>query len=370
MDLIDRLMELSSRVAKITDQCLTEEAAKNALVLPFINALGYNVFDPLEVIPEFTADVGIKKGEKVDYAIMRDGKPILLFECKGSRADLRKEHASQLYRYFSVTEARFGILTNGVAYMVYSDLDSPNKMDDRPFLEFSILEVDQEIADQLRKFTKDKFNVDDILITASDLKYTKGIQRVLTEEWVNPSEEFVRLFAGRVYQGRLTQTTKEQFTEIVRRAFHQFVNAKLNERLKSALTATPLPSPTTVVTTTPEEVSTDDSLDVPKVVTTDEELEAFYVVKAIVREVISAERIFMRDTQSYCGVLIDDNNRKPLCRLFFNTAQRYIGLIDAEKNVSRHAITGLNDIYSFADQLKATAKLYVRDESVESPPGN
>jgi len=69
--------------------------------MPFINVLGYDVFDPTEVVPEFTADIGTKKGEKVDYAIMKDGKPIILFECKWSGADLNKEHASQLHRYFS-----------------------------------------------------------------------------------------------------------------------------------------------------------------------------------------------------------------------------------------------------------------------------
>jgi hypothetical protein len=116
MDLIDQLRALATRVAAAKDMIQTEEATKNAMIMPFIQLLGYNVFDPMEVTPELVADVGTKKGEKVDYAVLRDGKPIMLFECKKSGADLHINHASQLFRYFHVTEARFGVLTNGLAY--------------------------------------------------------------------------------------------------------------------------------------------------------------------------------------------------------------------------------------------------------------
>ncbi len=142
MDLIDRLRELSTRMTKIVDHLQTEEATKHALVMPFISALGYNVFDPTEVIPEFTADVGTKKGEKVDYVIMREGKPVILIEAKTATCNLDTAHCSQLYRYFSVTDARFGVLTNGIHYRFFSDLESPNKMDARPFLE-----VDMRVTD-------------------------------------------------------------------------------------------------------------------------------------------------------------------------------------------------------------------------------
>ncbi|NLE38033.1 MAG: restriction endonuclease, partial [Pirellulaceae bacterium] len=343
MDLIDRLKELSSHAHKIVDQLETEEAAKNALVMPLINALGYNVFDPTEVVPEFTADVGIKRGEKVDYAIMREAAPVILFECKGVRADLDKEHASQLYRYFSVTEARFGILTNGIVYRVFSDLDSPNKMDSRPFLEFSLLDITEEVAEQLKKFAKELFNVDNILATASDLKYTKGIKRTLLEEWANPCEEFVRLFASRVYPGRMTQAAKEQFTGIVKRAFHGFVNDRINERLKSALSGE-----METKTTSEQPQPPEDGLSKPGddgIVTTEDELEGFYIVKSIVREVVDVHRVFMRDTKSYCGILLDDNNRKPICRLHFNSAQKAIALFDANKTVIQHKINDVNDIY-------------------------
>lgn len=94
-------------------------------------------------------------------------------------------------------------------------------------------------------------------------------------------------------------------------------------------------------------------------ITTEDELEGFYIVKSVVREVIDAKRVFMRDTQSYCGVLIDDNNRKPVCRLFFNSSRKYLGTFAAEKKITRHPIENVNDIYGFAEQLKQTVNQYV-----------
>jgi len=233
MDFADRLRELVVRLPSQLEHLQTEEATKNALVMPFIAALGYDVFNPLEVVPEYTADVGIKKGEKVDYVIMRDGRPSILVECKTAGTNLDQAHASQLYRYFSVTDARFGVLTDGVEYRFFSDLESPNKMDERPFFEASLTQLaDRQIA-ELKKFTKDAFDLDNILSTASDLKYTKGIKRALAEEWVNPSEDFVRLFAGKVYSGRMTKSAREQFSLITKRAFQEFVSDRVSERLKS-----------------------------------------------------------------------------------------------------------------------------------------
>ncbi len=222
MDLIDVLDRLASRLEQHTEHLKTEEATKHTLVMPIINALGYNVFDPLEVIPEFTADVGTKKGEKVDYAIVMDHNPMILIECKMYGSKLSLNHASQLYRYFSVTEARFAVLTNGVQYWFYTDLQSPNKMDDKPFFEFDLRDYDEKSVGELRKFSKANFNLDNILSNASELKYAKQIEKLLAQELESPSEEFVKLFTGRVYLGRFTAAVQEQFRDLVRNAFRQF----------------------------------------------------------------------------------------------------------------------------------------------------
>jgi len=235
MDFIDAIRELSARIPKQLPHIHTEEATKNAFVMPFINVLGYNVFDPTEVTPELNADVGVKKGEKVDYAILKDGKPIMLFECKWHGADLAKEHASQLYRYFSVTEARFGVLTNGIVYWFYTDLDAPNKMDAKPFFQFNLLDVREQDVEELKKFTKATFDLNGVLSTATELKYTREIKRVMGDQMVAPSDAFVKFFISEVNPGKLSSTAREQFTHATHRALTSFVNDQINQRLKSAL---------------------------------------------------------------------------------------------------------------------------------------
>ncbi|MEW5985125.1 MAG: type I restriction endonuclease [Chloroflexota bacterium] len=357
MDFIDRIRELSVRIPKQLDHIQTEEATKHALVMPFISALGYNPFDPTEVTPELNADVGTKKGEKVDYAILKDGKPIVLFECKWHGTDLSKVGASQLYRYFSVTEARFGVLTNGILYWFYTDLEAPNKMDAKPFFEFNMLDVREQDVEELKKFTKSAFDLTGILTTASELKYTREMKRILVEQMQDPSVEFVRFFASQVYSGKFTQTIREQFAQITRRALKQFINDQINERLKSALVAE---SPRTEVVSEKAEAEPSQPVAAePTIVTTDEEREAFYIIKAILREVVDPKRIAMRDVQSYCGILLDDNNRKPICRLRFYANQKFIGLFDNEaRTETRVPIAETDEIYKYADRLIATVALY------------
>jgi len=361
MDLIDRLRDLSTRLPTISDKLNTEEATKNALIMPFINALSYNVFDPTEVVPEFVADVGTKRGEKVDYAIIRNGKPIILFECKKAGADLEVEQASQLYRYFSVTDARFGVLTDGIIYKFYSDLESPNRMDTLPFFEFDIRAISDDSIKQLKRFSKETFDLDGILSTATDLKFTKAIRRLLSEEWVNPSDDLVRLFARRVYSGLMTKGVRDQFALITKKAMHEFVSERVNQRLKNAMQ-----SDASDESEPPEQANDDDNdaVDIDSnardgVITTEDEIDGFYVVKSILREVINPNRIFMRDTQSYCGILLDDNNRKPICRLMFNSSSRkFIAVFDRDRNATRQPINDVNEIYQFADQLKETVLIY------------
>jgi len=235
MNLTDEIKTLASKIAKQRKLIKTEEATKTAFIMPFINALGYNVFDPQEVMPEFTADIGTKKGEKVDYAIIKDGKPIILFECKWLGVDLDQEHKSQLYRYFSVTQARFAVLTNGILYRFYTDIDEPNKMDSKPFMELNMLEIQESTLDDLKRFTRASFDIDKNLTAATELKYTSGIKRILSEQLNQPSEEFVRFFASQVYSGKLTKAVKQQFNDLVKKALQQFLSDRINERLKSAL---------------------------------------------------------------------------------------------------------------------------------------
>lgn len=363
MDFIDQLRALSSRIANTKDLIQTEEATKNAMIMPFIQALGYNVFDPLEVTPELVADVGLKKGEKVDYAILRDGKPIVLFECKKCGGDLNISHAGQLLRYFHVTEARFGVLTNGLIYRFFTDLDQPNVMDQKPFLEFNILDFKEQDVEELKKFAKSAFDVDSILTTANDLKYTRAIQNLLAEWLNNPSEDLVRLVSADLLGGkRFTPAVKEQFTQITKRAFQQLIGDRINDRLRVAMTpesaAVSIASPTA-----PDAVSSavqgEELSESPVVETTEQEIEGFHIIRSILRDVVPSKRVFMRDAQSYCAILFDDNNRKPICRLRFNNPERLVlGLMNG-KDEEKVVLADLDTLYDYADKLRATVSSYL-----------
>ena len=313
--------------------------------MPFISALGYDVFNPFEVIPEFTADTGTKKGEKVDYAIKKDDEIIMLIECKSSGTDLHKNHKSQLFRYFSVTNARFAILTNGINYEFYSDIDKPNKMDSEPFFEFNILEFEDFQLEEMKKFTKSAFSLEDILNTASTLKYTGQIKQILEKELNDPSPEFVLYFTDKIYDGRKTQRVIEQFTKIVRNARKQFVEERITERFKEA---SKLGEPAE---------SIDTSIETTDIETTQDEIDAYNIVKAILCEKVDVERVAIRDAKSYCSVFLDDNNRKPICRFYFDGKQKYI-TVTVNNQEERININSVSEIYKHSDKIKQMIALY------------
>lgn len=360
MEFNEKLYALSAKIKQQLDAIVTEEATKNAFVMPFIhNVLGYDVFDPTEVTPEFVCDVGTKKGEKIDYAIHKDNEVQILIECKKIGEPLSLNHASQLFRYFHVTNARISILTNGQVYKFFTDLDAPNKMDEKPFLEIDLLDIDDNLVPELIKLTKVSFDLESIINAAGELKYVSQIKKVLHSQLNNPEDDFVKFFASRVYDGILTQKVRESFSNLTKKAASQYINDQVNERLKSAITGVSTARPGLEVEGKEAESEAELPRDENDITTTEDEIEGYHIVRAITRTVIDANRITHRDTKSYFGILIDDNNRKPLCRLHFNRTQKYIGLFDIEKNETRHPIESLDDIYSWADILKATAALYL-----------
>ncbi|GAB3225760.1 type I restriction endonuclease [Spirosoma arcticum] len=352
MDFKDQIKQLAERVARLKDSILTEEATKNAFIMPFLNALGYDVFNPFEVVPEFVSDIGTKKGEKVDYAIMRETngqlEPCMLIECKHWKQALTL-HDNQLLRYFHVTKARFGVLTNGVVYQFFTDLEAPNKMDATPFLEINMTDLRDNQIEELKKFHKSYFDVEGILSTASDLKYTNQIKSIIQTELTTPSEAFVRHFAKQVFTGQMTGQRLEYFAGLVKKSFQHTFSDQFTDRLKTALTKEqdePISAGTEVAPTLEKRETT--------TVTTGEELEGFYIVRSILRIQVDAGRIVHRDAQTYFAILLDDNNRKTICRLHFNGTKKFIGIMDESKRETRHELQSLDDIYKFDEQIKQT----------------
>lgn len=355
MDLIERLALLSAKIEKQKGTIGTEEATKTSFIMPFIKELGYDVFDATEVIPEYTADIGIKKGEKVDYAISQNDKIIMLIECKmiGTKLDANVE--SQLHRYFHVTHARVGILTDGLIYKFYTDLEEPNKMDNKPFLEFSLNQLDESIINEIKKFSKQSFDIDQILASANEMKFTRAIKSYINEQMASPSEEFIQHVLKNVYSGRVTAQVKEQFTPILKRAFVQLINDKVNDRLKSAMVSAVHEDTSSESHSEQESEAETDKV----ILTTEEEKEGYYAVKSILAGIVDLERVVHRDTQSYLGILLDDNNRKPIARLYFNSGKKYLAVFDAEKKEEKLPISGINDLFLYREKIVESCKNYL-----------
>lgn len=359
MEIIDQIKQLSEKVSTLRKELKTEEATKSAFIMPFIQILGYDVFNPTEVVPEFVTDEGVKKNnERVDYAIFKDGQPVLIIECKSHTENLNKpDHYTQLKKYFHLTKTRFALLTNGVQFDFYTDIDNRNLMDDKPFLSFDITTIKEQQIKELGKFHKTGFNVESILSTASELKYANAIRSVLVSELTTPSPDFVKYFVSRVYDGKATEKIMIQFTEIVKKTVNQTFKDVVDDKLMTAL------KPTNANVIEPKEENTDTATtpdnNTDKIVTTEEEKFGHQIVKGILRLNVDINRIVYRDSQTYFSILLDDNNRKPLCRLWLNNpAKKYIGIFDKEKKEIKYEIASIDDIYNYSNELLLTLSYY------------
>lgn len=316
----DGLKQVGKRVSELSSNITNEEQTKNAFIMPFFQALGYDIFNPLEFVPEFTADVGIKKGEKVDYAIIIDKQPQILIECKSINQELTK-HDSQLFRYFGTTTSKFGLLTNGKEYKFFTDLDEPNKMDTTPFLIIDITDIKDNQFNEIIKFHKENFDIDNIVSSASELKYLNNLKSFLNENINAPTDSFLKYLVSEIYDGVKTQNVLDNFKPIIAKGFNQFINDRVNEKLSAALNTNVEVKETEVVsenrTTNEDELQND-------IVTTPQELEVYTVVKMLLKDTIDPTRVIYRDNKSYFNVLIDNSVKKWIVRFRTNSKKSTI----------------------------------------------
>nr|WP_239256124.1 type I restriction endonuclease [Listeria ilorinensis] len=342
------LKTISERVEQLRDNITTEEATKTSLIMPFFQILGYDVFNPLEFSPEYVADVGIKKGEKVDYAILENGNPLILIEAKSISEKLKK-HDSQLFRYFGTTTAKIGILTNGDEYRFYTDLEEPNKMDSTPFFSFYLSEFKDGQVAEIFKFHKNNFDLTNISKAASDLKYLGYIKEFLTTQLNDPSEEFVKFIITEIYDGMKTKAILEKFTPVVKKGFRQFISEQVNSKLSAALNSS--------VSLSEDENTVVEEISETNIITTGEEIEAFTTTKIVLKDTIDLERIFYRDNKSYFNILVDNSIRKWLLRLYINNSRKFIVLNDEEK--TEIEIVDVTDIYNYREKIISIAEKFV-----------
>ncbi len=349
----EMLKKLNERILATCDKIQTEEATKTAFVMPFLQMLGYDVFNPLEVVPEYISDVGLKKGEKVDYAICFDGVPAILIECKACNSELSLDNEGQLLRYYHVSKAEFGILTNGIVYKFYTDLEEKNKMDAKPFLEINLLEPDKVKVSELEKFCKTNFDAVNIRKTADMLKCANAVKGAVAAELDSPSDEFVKIIfkkigcCGSIFNDK----AKDKISPLVKSAIDAMINEKVKASLSSALDATAKDAAAIDAVHQPTTESA--------ITTTDEEIQAFNIIRAIASEVLSPERIVMKDAKTYCAILFDNNNRKPIARLLFNNLERLqIVLFDGEVE-DKVNLDKLEDLFMLRSRIVVTVKKYI-----------
>lgn len=356
MDFIDKIKQFSKRVESLKDNLPTEEATKTSLIMPFFSLLGYDVFNPEEFMPEFTADVGIKKGEKVDYAILNDGEPVILIEAKWVKEELQK-HDSQLFRYFGTSKAKFAILTNGVIYKFYTDLEEPNKMDEKPFLELNILDIKESQINELKKFQKSSFDVNQIMNTASQLKYSNEFKNIFAQDLQNPSDELVRYFLSGAYSGQKTSNVIEKFKPLIKSALNQFVTEMMNDKIKTALGTNDVDI--TDVNPQSETIEEKEKIHVSKIVTTEEELEAYFIIKSILKDTVPMQDIHYKDNERYMAILYKNKTTKWICRLYFNGNKKYITVPSDTKREERIDISNVYDIETKKEELIKALNRYL-----------
>lgn len=358
---ISQIRDLAETVKQARAEKLNEAMTKTALVMPFLRALGYDVFNHKEVAAEYTADFGTKKGEKVDFAILRHGRPVMLMECKPIGTALDSSKCSQLFRYFTTCpEVKIGILTDGCHYMFFSDIEQENVMDQTPFMEIDLCDFQERLLPELEKLSKSSWNIDEVLYSASALKIVQAIKSAFAADIDNPSGEFVKFYGSLCYGGPFTAKQKQNFWPLVKQAVDEYFEDRINQRLEAAKFAGVKAQVDKEIEKSehllPEEPQCQNS----GIVTYNTEVWALVLIRTVLRDVISPARIVMRDQKSYCSILLDNNNRKTICRLFnfkhFDWGMESIGenaaihIFNTEKG-ERFPLTFIDDIYPLVEYL-------------------
>lgn len=320
MSFTDDIAKLSEQVRKRLEHIQGEEATKQSLILPFFSSLGYDIYDPTEVKPEYVSDAATKKAgqfEKVDYAIRLNNSVVMLVEAKAANEKV-SSHDGQLRRYFTWTQtAKVGIVTNGIEYRFFTDLRADNLMDEEPFLSFNILDYTSKDLDNLKFFHRDNFDPTAITIHAEEIVYTKSITKLVSELLRNPSEDFISLLlrAAKLTDSRITSRVIEKFKPIVKKSIQNSLVDLMTRSLSQEIQAEPEVSPTEALLDS--EIESTDTTE-NKITTTPEELEAFAKIKSFCKREINH-----KDTASYFSIHLG-NSTWWFARLYLSSKRKSI----------------------------------------------
>lgn len=322
------LQKLSIQVNERKVHISNEEMTKQALIIPFLQVLGFDVFNPLEVQPEYTADFGKKKGERVDYALFKDNIPVVFIEAKSVDENLSK-HDAQLSRYFNaVPEVKLAILTNGTEYRFFTDLDTDNVMDENAFFKIDITDLKESDIETLTKFKKESFNSKCLIKYAEELVYASFLNNSLKELFKNPNDEFIRFLIKDFSTSRITSNVIDRFRPIVKKAISKAVldivsKGLYQEELDSIEETTATVSE--VKTNNIEDKDNKENKSPKKqIITTEDELNSYEIVKNILEKSgENIEEVNYKDTTNYFSIYVK-NTTKWFVRTNLDAAKQHI----------------------------------------------
>lgn len=357
MDFIEKIRELSKKIEEQKSIVATEQAAKTAMVMPFLQLLGYDVFSASEVIPEYIADWGAKKGEKVDYAIKVGGRFVMLIECKPVNDKLDASKESQLARYFTnIPEARIGMLTNGIVYKFYTDLNEPNIMDTEPFMTFDFGQINERIAYKLEMFTKEKItNTDSVTSDIIKLRNYSATSEIIFKELTEPSEDFVRHIIKQLpFKKMANEAAIAEFRTHIKKSIEQFEHNYFDEQIRKLQESARVED-----TEKPAETQVEAAKN--QIITTVQEYQALSIVKTILFNIVPAEKVGIKDFEGYSNILFKIQGSPCIIRLFFNEAEQGKLFISFPANeeyekLGRISIKDIDSINNHSDKIITTVK--------------
>lgn len=358
MDIASGMRALRESALAHREFLKNEEAAKNALVMPMMRALGYDVFNPMEFKPEYTLDVGTKKGERVDYATCRGDKIEMLIECKDCRVELDpkrfRQQFTQLYRYFSVTSARIAVLTNGIQYRFFTDLVKPNVMDDEAFYVFDLLNMKKDDIRIMSLFGKAEFDLDRIIPKAQAMRTRSILKGLIVEQMRKPSDDLVRIIAGETHGSRLTQGIRDSYRATIANLFEEIVAEETIKGIaahKDTKSQAPL---------------ADCQGPVPETPPSQDEMEVFGIIRAVCARHVDPARISMRSAKSHRTIVLDDSGRKAIAKIQIPASQPWHLTAIFNREETRIPIEDALDIYSLEGEI--LSRLHELDPEMMTRP--
>lgn len=323
----NRLKLHSEHVKNVGLHCTTEETTKQALILPFLDILGFSPYDPQKVKAEYGADFpGVKANERVDYALFCQGIPVMFIEAKAYKEKI-DNHCPQLSRYFNSTpEVTISAITNGVEWRFFTDLKEKNIMDPTPFLKIRMDEITDSDAEQLFRFRHDKFKPEALRTLAEESVYLSAFTKTISSSLREVDQEFVRYVASRSsVERQLNQRFLESITPLVKQAVELSVSAIVVSGLSGKSSAESVH----------DEVNDDHSHEIsdaqadivdpdnPNIVTTHNERLLFEKIASIIG---TEHDIQYKDTASYFGVLYQGKTNRWIVRYYDKKSKSSIQL--------------------------------------------